>query len=116
MVIAAAWVITSAYSLAWYDLIYFLPLALLGPTKLDMIALFRVAVLNLAYVLGRVTSMSATMAQTNQRIREVFSTSVSIAVIVAVILWWHEHGLKVGSHTKSAHAGDETDEPAVASS
>ncbi len=116
VVIAAAWVITSAYSLAWYDLIYFLPLALLGPTKLDMIALFRVAVLNLAYVLGRVTSMSAVMAQTNQRIREVFSTSVSIAVIVAVILWWHEHGLKIGSHTKAAHAGDETDEPAVASS
>lgn len=116
VVIAAAWVITSAYSLPWYDLIYFLPVALLGATKLDLIALWRVAVLNLAYVLGRVISYSQLMQQTNQRIREVFSTSVSIGVIVAVILWWHEHGLKVGSHTKAPHAGDETDEPAVASS
>ena len=116
VVIAAAWVMTSAYSLPWYDLIYFLPVALLGATKLDLIALWRVAVLNLAYVLGRVISFSPLMQQTNQRIREVFSTSVSIAVIVAVILWWHERGLKVGSHTKAPRAGDETDEPAVASS
>lgn len=116
VVIAAGWVITSAYSMPWYDLIYFLPMALIGATKLDLIALWRVAVLNLAYVLGRVISYSPLMTQTNQRIREVFSTSVSIGVIVAVILWWHEHGLKVGSHTKTAHAGDETDEPAVASS
>ncbi|MDO5499793.1 MAG: hypothetical protein Q4F67_08945 [Propionibacteriaceae bacterium] len=116
VVIAGGWVITSAYSMPWYDLIYFLPLALLGATKLDLIVLWRVAVLNLAYVLGRVISYSQLMQMTNQRIREVFSTSVSIGVIVAVILWWHEHGLKVGSHTKAAHAGDETDEPAVASS
>lgn len=113
VVIAAGWVITSAYSLAWYDLIYFLPMALLGATKLDLIVLGRVAVLNLAYVLGRVISYSPLMIQTNQRIREVFSTSVSIGVIVAVVLWWHEHGLKVGSHTKAPHAGDETDEPAI---
>ena len=116
VVIAAAWVITSAYSLPWYDLIYFLPVALLGATKLDLIALWRVAVLNLAYVLGRVISYSPLMQQTNQRIREVFSTSVSIGVIVAVILWWHEHGLRVGSHTKAPRAGDETDEPALTSS
>jgi alpha-1,6-mannosyltransferase len=116
VVIAAGWVITSAYSLAWYDLIYFLPMALLGATKLDLIALGRVAVLNLAYVLGRVISYSPVMAQTNQRIREVFSTSVSIGVIVAVVLWWHEHGLKVGSHTRAPRAGDETDEPAIRSS
>lgn len=64
-------------------------------------------------MLGRVISYSPVMAQTNQRIREVFSTSVSIGVIVAVVLWWHEHGLKVGSHTKAPHAGDETDEPAI---
>lgn len=116
VVIAAAWVITSAYSLAWYDLIYFLPMALLGATKLDLIALWRVAVLNLAYVLGRVIPYSPLMGQTNQRIREVFSTSVSIGVIVAVILWWHEHGLRTGSHSKAPHAGDETDQPAIRSS
>lgn len=116
VVISAGWVVTSAYSMPWYDLIYILPLALLGATKLDLIALWRVTVLNIAFVLGRVISYSQLMTQTNQRIREVLSTTVAIGVIVAVVLWWHNHGLQIGSHTRPPHAGDETDEPAIKSS
>lgn len=114
--LAAGWVITSSYSLPWYDLIYFLPLALLGASKLDLIGLFRVTVLNLVYVLGRVISFPPLMTAMNQRIREIFSSSAAIGVIVLVVLWWHEHGLKVGSHTRSRHARDETDQPARANS
>ncbi|WP_144009698.1 hypothetical protein [Enemella evansiae] len=114
--LAAGWVITSSYSLAWYDLIYFLPMALIGATKLDLIGLFRVTVLNLAYVLGRVIAYPPLMSAANQRLREIFSTSAAIGVIVMVVLWWHEHGLRVGSHTKSPHVSDETDEPARANS
>ncbi|OYO24995.1 hypothetical protein CGZ93_00550 [Enemella dayhoffiae] len=111
VVMAVGWVITSAYSLAWYDLIYFLPMALLGATQLDVIALLRAGVLNVAFVLGRVIDYTPLMAAWNQRVREIITPTVGVGVIVVVVLWWHEHGLKVGSHTRAPHAGDETSGP-----
>lgn len=109
--LAAGWVMTSSYSLAWYDLIYFLPMALLGATRLDAIGLIRVTVLNLAYVLGRVIAYPPVMSAANQRLREIFSTSAAIGVIVLVVLWWHEHGLKVGSHLRSPRSTDSARPP-----
>lgn len=98
--VSAAWLATSAYTLPWYDLMCFLPMALIGPTRLDLIELFRVTALNLGYVLGRIIPYSRTMEQWSLRSREMFSSTVSIGVIVAIVLWWHEHGLRHRSPTQ----------------
>ncbi|WP_460768863.1 polyprenol phosphomannose-dependent alpha 1,6 mannosyltransferase MptB [Mariniluteicoccus flavus] len=114
VVISGAWLATSAYTLPWYDLMCFMPMALLGATRLDLIELFRVTALNLGYVLGRIIPMSPSLGAVAFRGREIFSSTVAIGIVVAIVLWWHEHGIKVGSHRKAPRAGDETDEPARA--
>jgi alpha-1,6-mannosyltransferase len=53
VVLSVAWLITSMYTLSWYDLIAWMPLALMAPSKLDRIMLLRAAPLSLAYVPGR---------------------------------------------------------------
>lgn len=112
VLISGAWLATSAYTLPWYDMMCFMPMALLGATRLDLIELFRVTTLNLGYVLGRVIPFSKTMGTVAVRSREIFSSTVSIGIVVAIVLWWHEHGIKAGSHTRAPHAGDVTDESA----
>ena len=53
LVLSVAWLITSMYTLSWYDLIAWVPLAVLAASKLDRIMLMRIAPLSLAYVPGR---------------------------------------------------------------
>ena len=53
LVLSVAWLITSMYTLSWYDLIAWVPLAVLATSKLDRIMLIRIAPLSLAYVPGR---------------------------------------------------------------
>ena len=51
--LSVAWLITSMYTLSWYDLIAWMPLAVLAASKLDQIMLMRITALSLAYVPGR---------------------------------------------------------------
>lgn len=110
--IGAAFLATTMYSLPWYDIVVFAPMALIGATRLDLIMLWRVTVLNFAYVAGRVIGYGKSLQITENRIREVFGASVAIGIVVAIVLWWHEHGLQTGSHVRGPHTGDETDEQA----
>lgn len=105
-VVSAGWVFTAASSLAWYDLIYALPMALIGATKLDLIALLRMLMLNIGYVLGRVLNYPPVMMTLTNRLKETGSATAGVGVLVVIVLWWHEHGLKVGSHTRAPHEGD----------
>ena len=50
LVLSVAWLITSMYTLSWYDLIAWVPLAVLATCKLDRLMVMRAAVLSLAYV------------------------------------------------------------------
>ncbi len=88
LVISVAWLITSMYTLSWYDLIAWMPLALLAPSKLDQIMLLRVAPLSLAYVPGRALEVGHALDTTAIRIRDTFSPAVQLAVLLAVVLWW----------------------------
>jgi hypothetical protein len=88
LVLSVAWLITSMYTLSWYDLIAWMPLALLGASKLDQIMLLRIAPLSLAYVPGRAIDVGPALDFTASRIRDTFSPIVQIAVLVAVVLWW----------------------------
>ena len=59
LVLSVAWLITSMYTLSWYDLIAWVPLAVLATGKLDRIMLLRSAPLSLAYVPGRAIEVRA---------------------------------------------------------
>ena len=88
VVLSVAWLITSMYTLSWYDLIAWMPLALMAPSKLDRIMLLRAAPLSLAYVPGRAVEMGPALDFTAHRIRDTFSPIVQFAVLLAVVLWW----------------------------
>jgi alpha-1,6-mannosyltransferase len=88
VVLSVAWLITSMYTLSWYDLLAWMPLALMAPSKLDRIMLLRAAPLSLAYVPGRAVEMGPVLDVTAHRIRDTFSPIVQLAVLLAVVLWW----------------------------
>ena len=88
VVLSVAWLITSMYTLSWYDLIAWMPLALMAPSKLDRIMLLRAAPLSLAYVPGRAVEMGPALDFTAHRIRDTFSPILQFAVLLAVVLWW----------------------------
>ena len=88
LVLSVAWLITSMYTLSWYDLMAWMPLALMVPNKLDRIMLLRAAPLSIAYVPGRAIEMGAALDFTAMRIRDTISPIIQLGVLLAVILWW----------------------------
>ena len=88
--LSVAWLITAMYTLSWYDLIAWVPLAVLAGTKLDQIMLLRIAPLSLAYVPGRALDVGPALDWTANRVRDTLSPLVQIAVLVAVVLWWRK--------------------------
>jgi alpha-1,6-mannosyltransferase len=89
-VLSVAWLITSMYTLSWYDLLAWIPLAVLAASKLDNIMLIRGAALSLAYVPGRAIDMGPALDFTATRMRDTVSPIVQMAMILAVILWWRQ--------------------------
>ena len=61
VILCTAWLVTSPYTLSWYDLIAWAPLALLRPTRLDGLMVLRGAALSVAYVTGRTVGFSDLM-------------------------------------------------------
>jgi len=90
LVLSVAWLITSMYTLSWYDLIAWMPLAVLAASKLDRIMLLRIAPLSLAYVPGRALDVGPVLDFTANRVRDTISPLVQIAVLVAVVMWWRK--------------------------
>jgi hypothetical protein len=88
LVLSVAWLITSMYTLPWYDLIAWMPLAVLAASKLDRIMLLRITALSLAYVPGRSIDVGPALDFTATRMRDTVSPLIQIAVLVAVVMWW----------------------------
>lgn len=86
--LSVAWLITSMYTLSWYDLIAWMPLAVLASSKLDQIMLLRIAPLSLAYVPGRAIDVGPALDFTATRVRDTFSPIIQFGVLLAVVLWW----------------------------
>jgi hypothetical protein len=76
------------YTLSWYDLIAWVPLALLGANKLDRILLLRIAPLSLAYVPGRAIDVGPALDFTATRLRDTVSPMIQLGVLLAIVLWW----------------------------
>ena len=90
LVLSVAWLITSMYTLSWYDLMAWTPLAVLAASKLDRIMLMRIAPLSLAYVPGRAIDVGPALDFTASRIRDTVSPIVQFGVLLAVIMWWRK--------------------------
>ena len=88
LVLSVAWLVTSMYTLSWYDLIAWIPLSVLAASKLDKIMLMRIAPLSLAYVPGRAIDYGAALDFTATRIRDTVSPIIQILVLLAIVLWW----------------------------
>ena len=90
LVLSVAWLITSMYTLSWYDLIAWMPLAVLAADKLDRIMLMRITPLSLAYVPGRALDVGPALDFTANRVRDTISPLFQFAVLVAVVMWWRK--------------------------
>jgi alpha-1,6-mannosyltransferase len=90
LVLSVAWLVTSMYTLSWYDLIAWVPLAVLATNKLDRLMLVRGAALSLAYVPGRAIEYGPALDFTAARIRDTISPVIQLGVLLAVVLWWRQ--------------------------
>jgi len=90
--LTSAWLITSPYTLSWYDLIIWVPLALMAANRLDVITMWRGTWLSLAYVTGRVIEFGPGVAMAGFVMRDILSTAAQIVAIIWVIWWWRSEG------------------------
>ncbi|MFP5416562.1 MAG: polyprenol phosphomannose-dependent alpha 1,6 mannosyltransferase MptB [Actinomycetes bacterium] len=89
VVLCTAWLVTSPYTLSWYDLIAWAPLALLVPNRLDWLLALRGTALSVAYVTGRTTGFSDVMVNVvSFVVRDVLSSAVQWFVLVAIVHWF----------------------------
>jgi hypothetical protein len=88
MIIGFAWVTTSIYTLSWYDLQVWMPVALLTAGKLDRLLVIRGAVLSASFVPGRAIPFGPALTWAAARVRAPISPIVQMLVLAAVFLWW----------------------------
>ncbi len=89
VVLCTAWLITSPYTLSWYDLIVWAPLALLLPSRLDGLMVWRGTALSVAYVTGRTVGFSDFMVDSVAFVvRDVICSGIQWGVLIAVVHWF----------------------------
>ncbi|MBK8463680.1 MAG: polyprenol phosphomannose-dependent alpha 1,6 mannosyltransferase MptB [Nigerium sp.] len=88
-VLCTAWLVTSPYTLSWYDLIAWAPLALLLPNRLDWLLVLRGTALSVAYVTGRTVGFSPVMIDVIAFIvRDIVCSGVQWVVLAAIVHWF----------------------------
>ncbi len=91
-VLTASWLVTSPYTLGWYDLITWVPLGLMAATRLDLMLLWRGGWLSAAYITGRSVEFSDTMKVVSDSVRDHLCTGAQLLVLVAIVHWWWTWG------------------------
>jgi hypothetical protein len=82
-----AWSLTATYSLPWYDVAAWAPIALLAATPYDWLLIARTTVLSVAYIPGRVVDLPAGLDALTRNLRGTLGPLAGIVLIVfAVIL------------------------------
>ncbi len=89
VVLGAGWLTTSMYTLSWYDLIVWAPMALIGASRLDDLFTWRGVALSLSYIPGRGLDYSDSLDTFTTRIRDTVSPAVQLAVLAIIAWWWH---------------------------
>ncbi|MDN5570311.1 MAG: hypothetical protein L0G22_03475 [Propionibacteriaceae bacterium] len=89
VILCTAWLVTSPYSLPWYDLIAWVPLALMVPNRLDWLLVLRGTALSVAYVTGRTVGFSDPMLFLGSTVvRDTLCTAVQWFVLAAIVHWF----------------------------
>jgi alpha-1,6-mannosyltransferase len=88
VIIGVGWLCTAMYTLSWYDLQIWMPLALLGASKLDRLMVLRGAVRSAAYVPGRSIEFGVALTWTSTRVRDTLSPIAQMLVLIAIFIWW----------------------------
>ena len=89
--VTLAWTVLGSYTLPWYDMVVWAPIALIGPSTLDLLLLVRTTTVCLAYVATREVpadqAPSRALAFVTDRFRDTVSPLVHIALAVALVRW-----------------------------
>ncbi len=88
LALCTAWLVTSPYTLSWYDLISWVPLAVLVANPLDTVLMVRGAWLSMAFVTGRVVQFSPQMLTASWVVRDLICPLVQIGVLAYIVWWW----------------------------
>ncbi len=91
-VLVCAWLVTSPYTWAWYDLLAWVPLALIASPRLNAIMMWRVTWLSLAYVTGRVYPYGPQMTDTMAFLRDNICPVAQWLALIAIVAWWWREG------------------------
>ena len=90
--LCGAWVLTSPWSLPWYDLMMWAPLALVTASRLDGALMVRGGALSVAYVTARSVQFGPAMLDASWLLREVLCAGIAIGVLVWIVRWWWRSG------------------------
>lgn len=90
--LTASWLVTSPYTLSWYDLITWVPLGLMAVNRLDVLMMWRGFWLAAAYVTGRAVQFSDQMKGVSNVLRDWFCSGAQMLVLVAIVHWWWTWG------------------------
>jgi len=86
------WLVTALYSLPWYDIVTWMPLAGLVASRLDRLLLTRTTVMAIGYIPGRDADLSPVLQFVTDRFRDTVAPLVQTVIIVALIRWAMQRG------------------------
>lgn len=86
------WLLTALYSLPWYDVVVWLPLAGLVASRLDGLMVVRTAAMAIAYIPGRDTDISPVLQWLTDRTRDSVVPLVQVVLIVVLLSWARRQG------------------------
>jgi hypothetical protein len=86
VVLTAAYLLAAPYSLPWYDVASWAPLALVAGGAIDALLLVRLVAYSLAYVPGRILGMSAHVERVTMDYRKHVTPYVGWLLLAAVVL------------------------------
>ncbi|MCA0293942.1 MAG: polyprenol phosphomannose-dependent alpha 1,6 mannosyltransferase MptB [Actinobacteria bacterium] len=91
-ILTASWLVTSPYTLSWYDLTTWVPLGLMIASRLDVLMMWRGLWLSVAYVTGRSVQFSEAMQGIANFVRDYVCSGAQILVLVLIVHWWWTWG------------------------
>jgi alpha-1,6-mannosyltransferase len=86
------WLVTALYSLPWYDIVTWMPLAGLAVSRLDRLLLTRTTVMAIGYIPGRDSDLSPVLQFVTDRFRDTIAPLVQTAIIVLLVRWCLQRG------------------------
>jgi alpha-1,6-mannosyltransferase len=90
--LTVVWLLAALYSLPWYDVVTWLPLAGLMVSRLDGLMVIRTAAMAIAYIPGRDTDISPTLLWITDRIRDSVVPVVQAILLLSLIVWARQGG------------------------